>query len=103
MKEEGIHEGCVEQIQRLFQERLFTGDSIPVDEKGRIRIDDWEMRADVQEKVAQLWLQATTDSLPEIGDLKGYKQDFLNLFGFGFEGVDYLADANEMVSMSSIS
>lgn len=102
MKEEGIHEGCIEQIQRLYQDRLFTGKSIPTDEKGRIRIDDWEMRADVQEKVATLWKQATTESLPEIGDLPGYKQDFLNLFGFGFEGVDYLADANEMVGVSSI-
>jgi enoyl-[acyl-carrier protein] reductase/trans-2-enoyl-CoA reductase (NAD+) len=103
MKEEGIHEGCIEQIQRLFQERLYTGAPIPTDEKGRIRIDDWEMRPDVQEKVAKLWLQATTDTLPEIGDLQGYKQDFLNLFGFGFEGVDYLADANEMINVSSIA
>ena len=102
MKEEGIHEGCIEQIQRLYQERLFTGKAIPTDEKGRIRIDDWEMRDDVQEKVAILWKQATTETLPEIGDLPGYKQDFLNLFGFGFEGVDYLADADEMVGVSSI-
>ena len=103
MKQEGIHEGCIEQIQRLFQERLYTGNAVPLDEKGRIRIDDWEMKADVQEKVAQLWLQATTDTLPQIGDLAGYKQDFLNLFGFGFQGVDYLADADEMVHVSSIS
>jgi enoyl-[acyl-carrier protein] reductase/trans-2-enoyl-CoA reductase (NAD+) len=103
MKEEWIHEGCIEQIQRLFQDRLYTENAIPLDEKGRIRIDDWEMRADVQGKIAQLWLQATTDTLPEIGDLQGYKQDFLNLFGFGFEGVDYLAEANEMVNVSSIS
>ena len=102
MKEEGIHEGCIEQIQRLYQDRMFTGKAIPKDDKGRIRIDDWEMRDDVQEKVATLWKQATTESLPEIGDLPGYKQDFLNLFGFGFEGVDYLADADEMVSVSSI-
>ena len=102
MKQEGIHEGCIEQIQRLFQERLYTGNAIPLDEKGRIRIDDWEMRADVQEKVANLWLQATTDTLPEIGDLQGYKQDFLNLFGFGFEGVDYVAEANEMTDVASI-
>jgi enoyl-[acyl-carrier protein] reductase/trans-2-enoyl-CoA reductase (NAD+) len=102
MKEEGIHEGCIEQIQRLYQERLYTGAPIPTDEKGRIRIDDWEMRPDVQEKVAKLWLQATTDTLSEIGDLQGYKQDFLNLFGFGFEGVDYLVDANEMLGVSSI-
>jgi len=103
MKEEGIHEGCIEQIQRLFQDRLYNDITIPTDEKGRIRIDDWEMRADVQEKVAKLWLQATTDTLPEIGDLSGYKQDFLNLFGFGFEGVDYLADTNEMTGILSIS
>ena len=102
MKAEGIHEGCIEQIQRLYQDRLYTGKPIPTDEKGRIRIDDWEMREDVQEKIATLWKQATTESLPEIGDLGGYKKDFLNLFGFGFEGVDYLADADEMVSVSSI-
>jgi enoyl-[acyl-carrier protein] reductase / trans-2-enoyl-CoA reductase (NAD+) len=102
MKAEGIHEGCIEQIQRLYQDRLYTGKAIPTDDKGRIRIDDWEMREDVQEKIATLWKQATTETLPEIGDLLGYKQDFLNLFGFGFEGVDYLADADEMVGVSSI-
>jgi enoyl-[acyl-carrier protein] reductase/trans-2-enoyl-CoA reductase (NAD+) len=103
MKAEGIHEGCIEQIQRLYQDRLYTGKPIPTDEKGRIRIDDWEMRADVQEKVAALWKQATTESLSEIGDLDGYKKDFLNLFGFEFEGVDYEADADEMVGIPSIS
>ena len=102
MKAEGIHEGCIEQIQRLYQDRLYTGKPIPTDEKGRIRIDDWEMREDVQEKIATLWKQATTETLPEVGDLEGYKKDFLNLFGFGFEGVDYLADADEMVGVSSI-
>ncbi len=103
MKAEGIHEGCIEQIQRLFQDRLYSGQDVPTDDNGRIRIDDWEMREDVQAKVAQLWKESTTESLPEIGDLAGYKQDFLNLFGFGFEGVDYLADANEMVQVPSIS
>ena len=103
MKEEGIHEGCIEQIQRLYQDRLFTNESVPVDEKGRIRIDDWEMREDVQEKVATLWKQATTESLPEIGDLEGYRIDFLNLFGFELEGVDYKADTNEMVGIASIA
>ena len=103
MKAEGIHEGCIEQIQRLYQQRLYTGQAVPTDDKGRIRIDDWEMREDVQAKVAALWKESTTESLPEIGDLAGYKQDFLNLFGFGFEGVDYLADANEMIHVPSIS
>ena len=102
MKAEGIHEGCIEQIQRLYQQRLFTGNAVPTDEQGRIRIDDWEMRSDVQERIAKLWVESTTESLLELGDLAGYKQDFLNLFGFGFEGVDYLADTNEMVHVPSI-
>ncbi|WP_433829773.1 enoyl-ACP reductase FabV [Flavobacterium anhuiense] len=102
MKEEGIHEGCIEQIQRLFQDRLYNGSEVPVDEKGRIRIDDWEMREDVQEKVAKLWLEATTETLPEIGDLAGYRSDFLNLFGFEVPGVDYNADTNEVVAIDSI-
>ena len=103
MKAEGIHEGCIEQIQRLYQQRLYTGQAVPTDDKGRIRIDDWEMREDVQAKVAALWEESTTETLPKIGDLAGYKQDFLNLFGFGFEGVDYLAEADEMVQVPSIS
>ncbi|MDX6181542.1 enoyl-ACP reductase FabV [Flavobacterium sp. Fl-77] len=102
MKAEGIHEGCIEQIQRLFKDRLYSGSDVPTDEKGRIRIDDWEMRDDVQAKVAQLWLEATTETLPAIGDLAGYKNDFLNLFGFAFEGVDYEADTSELVGIESI-
>jgi enoyl-[acyl-carrier protein] reductase / trans-2-enoyl-CoA reductase (NAD+) len=102
MKADGIHEGCIEQIQRLFSKRLYSGVAIPTDEKGRIRIDDWEMRADVQEKVAKLWLLATTENLPEIGDLLGYRSDFHNLFGFGVAGVDYLAEADEMLMVASI-
>ena len=103
MKEEGIHEGCIEQIQRLYQERLYTGNDIPVDEKGRIRIDDLEMRPDVQEKVAKLWIEAVTENLAEIGDLEGYRKDFYNLFGFDVAGVDYKADANEVVNIESIA
>ena len=102
MKAEGIHEGCIEQIQRLYAERLYTGNAVPTDDKGRIRIDDWEMRADVQECIAKLWLESTTETLVELGDLAGYKQDFLNLFGFGFEGIDYQVDVNEMVKVPSI-
>jgi enoyl-[acyl-carrier protein] reductase/trans-2-enoyl-CoA reductase (NAD+) len=103
MKEEGVHEGTIEQIQRLYQQRLFTGSEVPVDEKGRIRIDDWEMREDIQEKVAALWEQATTDNLAEIGDLEGYRKDFYNLFGFDYKGVDYKADADEMVNVPSLA
>lgn len=102
MKAEGIHEGCIEQIQRLYADRLYTGKSVPTDDKGRIRIDDWEMRDDVQNRIAKLWEESTTETLVELGDLAGYKQDFLNLFGFGFDGVDYLADVDEMVQVPSI-
>ncbi|MEY4836030.1 MAG: Enoyl-[acyl-carrier-protein] reductase, partial [Bacteroidota bacterium] len=103
MKSDGIHEGCIEQMQRLYADRLYSGNAIPTDEKGRIRIDDWEMRDDVQEQVAKLWKVATTENLSEIGDLAGYKKDFDSLFGFGFEGVDYQADTTEMVFIPSIS
>lgn len=102
MKEEGTHEGCIEQIQRLYEQRLFAGKDVPVDEKGRIRIDDWEMNLDIQAQVAQLWAKATTENLSEIGDLEGYRQDFYNLFGFGFDGVDYKIDADEMIAIPSI-
>jgi enoyl-[acyl-carrier protein] reductase/trans-2-enoyl-CoA reductase (NAD+) len=102
MKEKGIHEGCIEQIERLFSERLYKGGEVPTDEKGRIRIDDWEMRDDVQEIVAALWLEATTDTLPALGDLAGYKSEFLNLFGFGFPQVDYAADAKENVEINGL-
>jgi enoyl-[acyl-carrier protein] reductase/trans-2-enoyl-CoA reductase (NAD+) len=102
MKQEGIHEGCIEQIQRLYQDRLYTGKPIPTDDKGRIRIDDWEMREDVQAKVAQLWLEAVTENVSEIGDLEGYRKDFYNLFGFEVGGVDYKEDTNEMVNVQSI-
>ena len=102
MKAEGVHEGCIEQIQRLFEQRLYTGKEVPTDDKGRIRIDEWEMRDDIQDRIKTLWEKATTENLSDIGDLAGYKQDFLNLFGFGFEGVDYNLDTNEMVMIPSI-
>ena len=102
MKSEGTHEGCIEQIQRLYAERLYTNAPILLDEKGRIRIDDLEMNPEVQAQVAALWATATTETLPEIGDLAGYRNDFHNLFGFGFAGVDYAADADEMVLVESI-
>ncbi|GCC53521.1 enoyl-[acyl-carrier-protein] reductase FabV [Chryseotalea sanaruensis] len=102
MKAKGIHEGCIEQMQRLFADRLYHGDATPTDDKGRIRVDDWEMRDDVQSEVAKLWEQATTETLPAIGDLPGYKTDFLNLFGFAVAGVDYAADTDENVSMPGL-
>jgi len=101
MKEEGIHEGCIEQIERLFNARLYE-DNVPLDDAGRIRIDDWEMRDDIQAKVLELWKQATTETLPSIGDLKGYETDFFNLFGFKVDGIDYDKDTNEMVDIPGL-
>jgi len=72
-----------------------------LDEKGRIRVDDWEMYEDVQKEVIDLWKSATTENLSEIGDLEGYSNDFYNLFGFKVAGVDYDKDVNEMVLIPS--
>ncbi|WP_275316408.1 enoyl-ACP reductase FabV [Tenacibaculum bernardetii] len=101
MKAKGIHEGCIEQIQRLYSERLFGGD-LNLDAKGRIRVDDWEMREDVQAEIAELWQKATTENLAEIGDLEGYSKEFFKLFGFKVDGVDYNVDVNELVNIPSI-
>jgi enoyl-[acyl-carrier protein] reductase/trans-2-enoyl-CoA reductase (NAD+) len=101
MKDEGVHEGCIEQIERLFSERLYT-ENMPLDDAGRIRIDDLEMRDDIQAKVLELWRNATSDTLPKIGDLKGYEKDFFNLFGFKVLGVDYDKDVSEMVDIPGL-
>ncbi|MCZ8331826.1 MAG: trans-2-enoyl-CoA reductase family protein [Flavobacterium sp.] len=102
MKKDGSHEGCIEQMQRLYSDRLYNGSEIPTDEKGRIRIDDWEMRQVYQDEIAELWKSISTETLTENGDLTGYKSDFLNLFGFGFDSVDYSAEANELKMVASI-
>lgn len=103
MKEKGTHEGTIEQMQRLFADRLYTENAeVPLDESGRIRIDDWEMEADVQAEVAKYWDQVTTENLSEISDIEGYRRDFFNLFGFEIDGVDYEKDTNENVQVPSI-
>ncbi|PRD56918.1 enoyl-ACP reductase FabV [Sphingobacterium gobiense] len=102
MKEKGIHEGTIEQMQRLFADRLYTNGETPLDEKGRIRVDDWEMREDVQTEVAKLWEQITTENLGQISDIAGYRNDFFNLFGFNFDTVNYDKDTNEVVKIPSI-
>jgi enoyl-[acyl-carrier protein] reductase/trans-2-enoyl-CoA reductase (NAD+) len=95
MKNKGIHEGCIEQMYRLFTERLYTGGQVPVDDEGRIRVDDWEMRPDVQEEITKLWKQVDSGNIEEIGDMDGYREDFLRLNGFSVPGVDYDAEVND--------
>jgi enoyl-[acyl-carrier protein] reductase/trans-2-enoyl-CoA reductase (NAD+) len=99
MKEQGTHEDCIEQMDRLFRERLT--DPQP-DEVGRIRLDDWEMDPKVQEPVIANWQKVTTENLTELADLDGYQSSFLRLFGFGLAGVDYGADTDTAMKVPSI-
>lgn len=96
MKEKGLHEGCIEQIQRLFAERLYNNADVQLDSGGRIRIDDWEMKPEIQSAVAKLWPTVTTENLKSISDFESYQKEFLKLFGFGLPGVDYEAEADPM-------
>ena len=89
MKAQGTHEGCIEQMQRLFAERLYQGADLQLDDSGRIRIDDLEMQNDVQIQGAEIWPQVTTENLAELTDIAGYREEFLKMFGFGLPGVDY--------------
>ena len=99
MKDKGLHEGTAEQMGRLLAERLYTGGEVPVDEEGRIRLDDWEMREDVQAEVARRWREVSSENVAELADLEGYRRDFLLLFGFGAPGVDYAADIDPHVDL----
>ncbi|MCE9783458.1 enoyl-ACP reductase FabV [Shewanella algae] len=104
MREEGLHEGCMEQIYRMFSERLYKADgSKPeVDDANRLRLDDWELREDIQQHCRDLWPQITTENLSELTDYRDYKAEFLKLFGFGIEGIDYDADVNPAVEFDVI-
>ncbi len=93
MKEKGNHEGCIEQINRLFSDRLYREDgTIPVDSENRIRIDDWELSDEIQKAVDALMVQVTSENSERLTDLAGYRHDFLATNGFDIEGVDYDAD-----------
>lgn len=101
MKERGTHEDCIEQMDRMFRERLCNGNPQP-DDAGRIRIDDWEMDPEVQSLIDERWQEVNTDNLSELGDFEGYQAGFLKLFGFGLDGVDYGADTDTAVKVPSI-
>ncbi|MDM1494874.1 trans-2-enoyl-CoA reductase family protein [Myroides odoratimimus] len=101
MKEKNIHEGCIEQMQRLFADRLYGG-SLALDTEGRIRVDDWEMREDVQSAVAKLWEEVTSENIEAISDLAGYRKDFFNLFGFEFDSIDYTLESDELTTVASL-
>ncbi len=102
MKASGTHEECIEQMDRLFRERLTQAEP-SVDDAGRIRVDDWEMADDVQALISERWEAVTTENLNELADFAGYQASFQRLFGFGLEGVDYGADVDPAVPIPSIA
>ena len=100
MKAKGTHEDCIEQMVRLFNERLY-GDDLQLDNAGRIRVDDWEMEPDVQQAVADIWPGITSETLCAQSDYVGYQKNFLNLFGFELPGVDYEEDVEVELDLPS--
>ena len=103
MKEQGTHEDCIDQTARLFNSRLFAGGDVPVDESGRVRLDDWELTDEVQDYVRRHWHEISNDNLETLTDFAGYRQAFLSMHGFDVAGVDYSADVDANVSMNVIS
>jgi len=103
MKELNIHEGCIEQINRMFRTQLYNTDGAELDEVSRIRMDDWELRDDVQNKVKAIWPDVTTENLFELSDYQGYKDEFLKLFGFGIASVNYDAEVDTLVEFEPIT
>lgn len=94
MKAKGKHEGCIEQMTRLFSDYLYADHSLRLDAEGMIRLDDREMDPDIQKEVVSSWARIQPDNLHELADLAGYQQDFNQLFGFAVPGVDYQADVD---------
>ncbi len=92
MKEKGLHEVCIQQMDRLFRDYLYADSPAPLDEEGRIRLDDQEMRPDVQEEVERLWARVDTENLDHLSDIAGFRDEYLRYHGFGVPGVDYHAD-----------
>ncbi len=99
MKAEGTHEGCIEQIQGLFERQIYTSGQADIDEAGRWRMDGEELKDSVQAQVGALWDSVNTENIGELTDFKGYHQEFLRLFGFGLDGVDYDADISPLVEL----
>ena len=103
MKELGIHEGCIEQINRMFRTQLYNKEGSSLDECSRIRMDDWELRDDVQDRVKTVWPNVTSENLFELTDYQGYKDEFLKLFGFGIAGIDYDAEVDTLVEFEPVT
>ena len=101
MKADGSHEGCIEQLYRLFGECLYNTDP-RLDDIGRLRVDELELRPEIQSAVADSWAKISTENLSELTDFVGYKHEFLSLFGFDIDGVDYEADVATDVPIANL-
>ncbi|MAI41240.1 MAG: enoyl-ACP reductase FabV [Candidatus Azotimanducaceae bacterium] len=102
MKEAGSHEDCIQQTTRLFSSKLFGEGDLVTDDAGRIRMDEWELAEDIQSYVSRNWLKVTESNLRELTDFTGYQKAFLQLHGFGFQDIDYLADVSPSVAMTLV-
>ena len=96
MKEQGTHEGCIEQVVNLFNGQLYSDEQKTLDDKNRIRVDLKELTPEVQGKVEALWQEVTTENLDQLSDFEGYQKEFFNLFGFGYDEIDYDAETDPM-------
>lgn len=102
MKKHGVHEDCIAQIVRLYQEHLYATHPHARDQEGLIRIDDWEMRPDIQQEVFSVWNEINSDNIESLTDIEGYRDDFRRLFGFSLANVDYSQDVDPDVRIESI-
>ena len=103
MKDKNLHEGCVEQAFRLFSEELYSGAEINLDQSGRIRLDDYELLEEIQDYVSENWAKFNTDTMDRIADFEGYRRDFMQIYGFDFEDVDYDKDVSPESEMTLYS
>ena len=101
MKEKGTHEGCIEQLYRLYTECLYSEEP-RLDDIGRLRVDELELHPEVQENVITAWANVTNENLHQLTDFKGYKEEFIKLFGFGISNIDYDAETDPVIDIKNL-
>lgn len=102
MKEKGLHEGCIEQMYRLMHDRIGAKGNVPVDENRLVRMDDYEMKDEVQKEILKCWNSVSESNIKDIADIDGYWKEFYEIFGFGIDGTDYNADVDIQIGIPSI-
>jgi len=102
MKKKGTHEGCIEQLYRLYTECLYS-ETPRLDDVGRLRVDELEIQPEIQDELSNAWSNITTENLHELTDFKGYKEEFIKLFGFGVSDINYDAEVDPVVDIKNLS